>query len=116
MESLNSNTISLRKLHFDDVDEWLSFGWHYSPERFKRAFSNVGILVEDDKDVIALSELAKKGGDVRGDLKSSDGKSINFSVLDIVKSIDDDADELNNKFSPTKGYMLMKVNKRLGIS
>lgn len=114
--NLDSDKISLEKLHYNDVGEWANFGWHYSQARFKEAFKQHGILVEDHNDVIALVELAKSGGDKSGKFKSRDGQPLYFSVLDIIKSIDDDPKELNNKFIPAKNNFLLKVNKRMGVS
>jgi len=111
-----SNKISLYKLHNNDVDEWLDFAWHYSKARFKAAFEKIGVGIVDESDVLALSKLAKTKGDVNGELKTRDKKSIYFKVLDIVKSIEDDREELANKFIPTKGHVLIKVDKRRGIS
>jgi hypothetical protein len=113
---LSKPQISLYKLHHNDVNEWMDFAWHYSPARVKHSFSKAGILVEDDADVEALIELAKSGGDVRGEMKDKDGKAIKFSVLDVVKSTDINVAEMDNKFASSRGNMLLKVNKRLGKS
>ena len=113
---LSGTQISLFKLHHNDVNEWLDFAWHYSPARVKASFAKVGILVEDDKDVMALIELASDGSDVRGKMKDANGKSIKFSVLDVVKSTDINIAEMDNKFTPSRGNMLLKVNKRMGKS
>ena len=111
-----SNKISLYKLHHNDIDEWLDFAWHYSQVRFKDAFERIGIGVVDESDVLALSKLAKTKGDINGELKTRDKKSIYFKVLDVVKSIQDDEEELKNKFIPSKGNFLIKVDKRRSIS
>ena len=37
-------TISLQKLHNNDVDEWAEFAWHYRPAIFKASFARIGIL------------------------------------------------------------------------
>lgn len=114
--NLDSEKISLEKLHFNDVEEWANFAWHYSRARFKEAFRQNGILVEDEKDVISLVELAKRGGDKSGEFKTRDNKPMKFNVLEIIKSIDDDPEELKNKFIPAKNNHLLKVNKRMGVS
>lgn len=114
--NLDSDKISLEKLHHNDIEAWADFAWHYSPARFKDAFKQKGILVEDERDVLSLVELAKSGGDQRGDFKSRDNQPIRFSVLEIIKSIDDDPKELNNKFIPAKNNFLLKVNKKIGVS
>lgn len=114
--NLKSDKISLQKLHYNDVDSWLEFAWHYSPARMKETFSKVGVLVEDEGDVIALSKLAASGGDMRGELLNKEGNPIRFSVLEVVKSIPENAKELDNKFTPVKGNYLLKVNKRMGKS
>lgn len=109
-------TISLRKLHHNDVDSWIDFAWHYSPARFKKAFRDVGVLVEDKKDIISLSELARNNGDINGSLKNRKGQNLKFSVLDIIKSIPTDKKEIDNKFIMGEDYELIKIDRKNGIS
>lgn len=110
------NKISLKALHQGDIDAWINFAWHYSQARFKEAFKNVGVLVEDESDLEAISNMYKNREDVEGKLKTSAGKSVRFNSLDVIKSIDDDKQELANKFLATKDLFLIKVDKKLGIS
>lgn len=108
--------ISLKALHDGDIDAWINFAWHYSQARFKKAFESVGIVVEDESDLESISNLSKNNGDVNGDLKTSTGKSLRFNALDVIKSIDKDSKELDNKFIATNDLYLLKVDKKLGIS
>ena len=108
--------ISLKALHNGDIDAWINFAWHYSQARFKEAFAKVGVLVEDESDLDSISNLHKNREDVNGKLVTPSGKNIRFNALDVIKAIDEDKNELSNKFIATKDLHLIKVNKKLGIS
>ena len=104
-----SKSIDIKSLQLGNVDSWADFAWHYSPERFSRAFAKYGILVEDENDITQLINMHQRKGDINGDFKDKNGNSVVFNFMDVItKEIDVDKSELKKKFLATNDFSLVK--------
>ena len=105
----DNNSISLKKLHNNDPEAWFEFGWHYSPELMQQAFEDLGVRLQDKKDLEALLDMHKRKADVNGQLKDAGENSIRFNALDVVKNLGMNMSRMKKKFQGTDNYHLVKL-------
>jgi len=77
--------ISISKLVNNDIFEWTRYIYACSPQNLFIRLAEIGIIVDEFKDLETLANLAKVGGDVNGILETN-GMSIKFDFLDILKN------------------------------
>lgn len=79
--------LSVKKLKDGDILETIKFVYYSDKQAFVDKFAKLGILIEGDKDLEKLAQLANRGGDVRGEIRDLKGKPIMFEVRTFVRSI-----------------------------
>lgn len=65
----------------------LQFAWLINPEKLKQQFSKANVEIENEADLILLSDISKNKIDVEGKIKDVNNNPIMFDVVRIVTSL-----------------------------
>jgi hypothetical protein len=77
--------INVKKLVTNEsTHELLKLAYILDKDAVKKAFRNVGFIVNNDKDLRTLATLHDNGGDVAGVLKNKYGRRLYFDVEQIL--------------------------------
>lgn len=80
-------TISKSGLQSGDPLSLLKFAWLINSEKLKSEFLKANIEIENEADLILLSDISTKKIDVEGKIKDKNGNPIMFDVVRIVTGL-----------------------------
>lgn len=89
--------ISKSGLQSGDPLSLLKFAWLINPEKLKSAFLKANVEIENEADLILLSDISTKRIDVEGKIKDANNNPIMFDVVRIVTSLNGYTEEEKEK-------------------
>ena len=87
--------ISATALKNNDISSWLLFPYIVDPIEFKATFAKIGIRIQNMGDLKYLKVAHKKGLDINGKIKNSNGNRIYFDILKLCKNVNLSKKELS---------------------